>query len=224
MRTHFPHKRRLRGVTTLELLVALLVVSIVMTGVYVLVGASYQSYQDLVWQNKVNQEARQALDEVCDTIRFSGLDSDLIRPAENNAPQVYGNSDGNQVGVTIIGGIGNQIYFQSETDPNSNTYYLTRLDLPDKRAVSQFVDTVHFEYEYRTPAGPNDKTWQMKRVSEPSGDVNYLIKTVYVTVTATIPSSVTHGQTYSRTLTSAATLRGPYNSVVPPALRYPATF
>ena len=66
-----------RGVTTIELLVTLLIISVIMIGVYNLLEASWNAYTTVVWQNTVNREAHRALDDICNTVRSSGYDHDM---------------------------------------------------------------------------------------------------------------------------------------------------
>src|SRR5579883_2663614 len=70
-----------RGITTLELLIAAIIVMILLTAASTLLNASWKSYQNLVWQNKVNMEARQALDDICDFVRMSGGNNDALAVA-----------------------------------------------------------------------------------------------------------------------------------------------
>ena len=213
--------RARRGITTVELLIALIIVSIVMYGVYGLIGSSWRSYQSLLWQNKANQEARQTLDDICDLIRFAGYDQDMIRTTAQQQTQVDSSSGADLIGVIRIGSIGTPTYCLTQQDATSSIFYLTRLDDEGTTSVGQYVSTVEFEYEYRQPASLANPTWALKRVLIPSGDIFYLVKTVYVTVNVTIPASVTGDQVYQRRLTSAVSLRAPYNTAAPPAQRIP---
>ena len=61
--------RRQAGVTLVELLVVLLIVSLVVAGAAQLLGASWDSQQTVTGQNEVQRRAQQATDTVVDSLR-----------------------------------------------------------------------------------------------------------------------------------------------------------
>ncbi len=63
-----PHRRQ-AGVTLVEILVALLIVSLVAVGAAQLLGASWDSQQTVTGQNEVQRRAQEATDEVVDKLR-----------------------------------------------------------------------------------------------------------------------------------------------------------
>jgi hypothetical protein len=221
-------RRAIRGISTVELLIAVMTLSVVMIGVASLLNASWQSYRNLVWQNKANMEARRALDDICDTIRTGGNDNDMTLFKSAGMPQIltdipeYSNT-GSEVGVEMHAGSPNTYYYAVGQAPDG-TNILIRAFGYNEFDVAQYIDSVQFEYEYRQPAGLSQATWTLQRASDlyALDPVNYtyfyLPKTVYVTVNVRIPQSVTGvSHDYTRTLTSAVTLRGPYDNAAPPA-------
>jgi prepilin-type N-terminal cleavage/methylation domain-containing protein len=223
-----------RGVTLTELLVAALLVSVLVAAAFGLFRTSWLSYQNLVWQSKVNMEARRTLDDICDHLRMGGVNGDLTAPM-TTAPQVkpiegnvfYGSS-ASQLEFTPIGS--DPVFYRAYPHPRHGGSYLMRRAGGSMRSpanmVGQFVTDVSFEYEYRLPAtNENDAVWRTVRVSNPGVGNNgfpnnsaaYLAHTVYVTVTSQVSPYGDGGQTYTRRLTSAVHLRGPFNSRIPPA-------
>jgi hypothetical protein len=206
-----------RGLTTVEMLVALIVAVVALIGVSAFMNASWRAYQNLIWQNKVNQEARQALDAICDMVRMAGNDRDVLMPISLSNQVLTGSAEGVLV-VSPISGIGN-VRYEQQTQSGTGIGYLTRTLGAETIASAQFVTQVRFEYEYRLPATTTQgkPTWTMVRVSNPAAvSANPLVRTVYIIVTTTArPDPI--GPTYTRTLSSAVQLRGPYNAALPPA-------
>src|SRR5262249_45950210 len=87
-----------RGMTLMEILITLLVMSVLLIPASLLVSSAWQSYQDLWWQNAGNLEARRGLDAACDYIRMSGsqLDAMAFGPSYE---QVSNPSRADQMGV-----------------------------------------------------------------------------------------------------------------------------
>ncbi|GEM_PF-4296056 len=206
------------GMTLTELIVGLLLVSILATAVMVLFRTSWLSYQNLVWQSKVNMEARRTLDDICDSLRMGGANIDLTSPDYIN-PQ-FNVGTPNRVAFFTPPNASEISY---EVLPNSDGQsYLKRQQVGDWKMVGQHISRVEFEYEYRLPAtSENDTSWQSLRVSAPNRDIRYLVHTVYVTVTAEVSPFGSGGTTYTRRMTSAVHLRGPYNTRTPRAKYVP---
>lgn len=231
-------KRRRKGqhgLSLLELLLAILLTVVVVVAVQNLLLASWRSADDLIWQNWVNQEARQALDEMCDAIRSTGDNIDLIAPTLANYPQVgTGNKTpvSNAVTLTCIpthqdfnGGFVN---YELRYSQALKGWYLVRTvrgAKPDEEtAIASYVDNITFEYEYRLPANNGSSGWILRRVANPNdpslaSTVPYLVSTIYVTVEASVSPYGPAGMTYRRRMTSAVHPRAPYNETVPPAQR-----
>ena len=213
-----------RGMTLTELLVGLILVSVVAMAVMALFRTSWLSYQNLVWQSKVNMEARRTLDDICDTLRMGGANIDLTSPARAPKPQVHPSVSGaNIVQMYPIGQAAEVTYQVLQRHGGQN--YLTRQvgqATANIRLVGQHIKQVDFEYEYRLPAGSeNDTAWQSIRVSRPGNVGGNLAHTIYVTVTAEVSPFGSDGTTYTRRLTSAVHLRGPYNTRIPRAKYIP---
>ncbi len=211
------------GLTLIELLVGLILLSILAAALMGLFRTSWLSYQNLVWQSKVNMEARRALDDLCDTLRMAGANVDLTSPKET-LPQVssYPSSDANLITITRPPGYLLAIRYRSQALPaHDNQDYLQRVvgaNWNNAKLVGQHIKSIEFEYEYRLPAATeNDTAWQSVRVSRPGNAAAYLAHTVYVTVTAEVSPFGNNGATYTRRLTSAVHLRGPYNTRIPRA-------
>jgi prepilin-type N-terminal cleavage/methylation domain-containing protein len=205
-----------RGMTLTELIVGLLLVSVLATAVMVLFRTSWLSYQNLVWQSKVNMEARRTLDDICDSLRKGGFDGDLTAPRYVN-PQF---NIATPITAAFLPPVGNEIYYRTATVNGQK--YLLRRQIGGFRKVGQHISLVEFEYEYRLPAtSETDTAWQSIRVSTPDTDAMYLAHTVYVTVTAEVAPFGNGGATYRRKMTSAVHLRGPYNTRVPRAKYMP---
>jgi Tfp pilus assembly protein PilW len=203
--------------TLIEMLVAGFLTLIALIAVANLLLTSWRSYDNIVWQNRVNQEARQALDDVCDALRMGGFPYDATWPiprTNDSQRQVRQASNANRIlfDKPAVARLGYQIPPASVNNPIT---YLARsgTGMP-REAVAAFVTNVHFEYEYRVRAtgDPNNAAWIYVRTNNPSDDQKFLINTVYVTVTT---QSVYNGQTFARTLTSAVNMRTPYNRTVP---------
>ena len=61
----------------IELLISLAILLVIMVGVAGLLESSWQSFSDLKWQNRVDSEARRALDSISDAARVSGYQVDF---------------------------------------------------------------------------------------------------------------------------------------------------
>jgi hypothetical protein len=214
-----------RGVTVIELLIAGFLITILMLAAFLLLKSSWQSYDNLVWQTKVNMEARQALDDICDLIRMGGNDVDMIRPAIMYQGQVNPDASSNQqLRFLPIGYVVEQTYYAKQSN-RDNIYYIVRksgnsANPTFNRKVGQFLRTVQFEYEYRLPSTNDaDPVWRFRRVSNPIAEPTaaYLATTIYVTVTAEV-QPYPNGTVYRRVLTGATSLRGPHGMVMPPAV------
>lgn len=198
-----------RGFTLFEFLVAGLIIVAVGSGIGLILQAHWNAYRDTLYQNRVNLEARRALDAICDQIRAGGANNDAI-DHRNNSPSVTTGSDVNRL-VLLRTLDYAQIDIRTVTIDGS-PYLIFNYGSPDSLSdafkVAQYITNLQFEYEYR--AWSQDNGWTFVRTTVPD---NYYarISTIYVTVTATIPSSITGGPAYTRTLTSAAHPRGPYN-------------
>ena len=207
-----------RGVTMIELLVTLLIISVIMTGVYNLLEASWNAYTTVVWQNTVNREAHRALDDICDTVRSSGNDLDMTTTFKRSGPLTANIYNGTHLHLAVKRKDGGYNYYPSIQGNGTNV--LVRNDGGTEKTVAQYITDVHFAYEYRN-VSQNDASWTFSNVNSII-DVNtgqrlpsaYLVKTVYVTVTASY-QPYPNGQTYTRTLHSAVTLRMPYNTPLP---------
>ena len=205
-----------------------------MVGVSALLNASWKSYQNLIWQNKANMEARRALDDICEVIRMSGNEPPTNTTLPYGYPQIRPDFVGTGFSYEIVvdvdqHGINTTNYVYAAQTAADGINYLVRMWNNSRiESVAQFVDSVTFEYEYRQPDTSGGTTWQMHRVSKLEDFVNngdlsifHLIKTVYVTVNVRIPKNITGAdKEYTRTLTSAVTLRGPYDDPAPPAQAY----
>lgn len=225
------------GLSLLELLLAILLTLVVIVAVQNLLLASWRSADDLIWQNRVNQEARQALDEICDAIRSTGDNLDMIAPQTSTFPQV-GTASSNRSGSNSNTLIciptnrqynGTSVSYEARFSKALQAWYLVRTvtgatDAADVQAIASYVDKVTFEYEYRLPANNGASGWILRRVANPNdpaigSTVPYLISTIYVTVEASVSPYGKAGTTYRRRLTSAVHPRAPYNETVPPAQR-----
>ncbi|MCS6776536.1 MAG: hypothetical protein RMJ43_01095 [Chloroherpetonaceae bacterium] len=220
------HRGRARaGLSTPELLVVLLVLIMIVGAVFALFRASWQSYDNLVWQTRVNLEARQSLDDICDMLRTAGNNIDMTWPSPMSEGQVDPISTPNRLTFLTAGlGYVNYRVFSSVRERNN---FLTRwpgASMAARRKVGQFIRAVEFEYEYRLPAtGSTDRTWRFVRVSHPAlnplaPDASFLATTVYVTVHAEARPYGDNGPIYRRSLTGAVRLRGPHGLIMPPAV------
>jgi Tfp pilus assembly protein PilW len=227
----------IRGFTLTETLVALVVMFLVLAGAWTLLAASGRVYDDIVWQNRVNAEARQAIEDICDSVRLSGQDQDLIsRPATSALPQVLVPVAPDTTAMLLncfTLPAGTLVTYTVQQSPTSGDYILTRqFQRSSLDEAARYIVNVHFDYEYRTPTSAatsaTDTRWQMTRLSDlgswsgtnQSLNPANLITVVYVTITAQV-TPYSGGPTYQRTLHSAVHLRGPYNTTVPPALTGP---
>jgi hypothetical protein len=214
------NRRRRTGLTTPELLVAALILAMLMLAAFSLFKASWQSYDNLVWQTKVNMEARQALDDICDMLRNAGNDVDMTRPDKMTEGQVDPSSTSSRLTFfnTYFPTYQNYQTFRSNRD---NIYYLTRFtgaNLNTRVKIGQYIRSIELEYEYRLPSSDADPVWHFERVNNPSAipAAAFLATTVYVTVKAEA-QPYPNGTIYKRTLTGALRLRGPYGLMVPPS-------
>jgi hypothetical protein len=202
--------------TPVEVILVVLLLSILLIAIYHLVEASWQAYQNLWWQNRVNATARLALDDLCDTIRMGGYAEDLLAP-QNEPNQVDGDTHfdpSRMIGFLI----GDQHDYYQVKSANSISYLIFGQDASGEGAdaIAPYIQEVRLEYEYRLPADGTNHPWQFVRVGDPTGH-EPMIRTVYITVTAETPAVGLNGQIYRRTLTSAVQLRGPYNLMLPTA-------
>jgi hypothetical protein len=198
-----------RGFTFFEFLVAGLIIVVVGGGIGMILQAHWNAYRDTLYQNRVNLEARRALDAICDQIRAGGASNDAI-DNRNTFPAITTGSNVNQ--LELLRTLDDEpIEIRTQTIGGS-PYLIFNYGAPgtlsDAFKIAQYITSLRFEYEYR--AWSQDSGWTFVRTTVPDGYYSR-ISTIYVTVTATIPSSITGGPAYTRTLTSAAHLRGPYN-------------
>jgi Tfp pilus assembly protein PilW len=218
---------RLRsGYTLIELLIAATItVAFLATGAALLKAGS-NAYDDLVWQPRVDQEAQQALDDICDTLRLSGDEHDLLVQVRSTGPQqVYIPMNGESTASTLdfTNQYGAAIIYQVQQSPSTGLPYLTRQYGNNVNSVATYVVTVNFEYEYRKVAQIKDAAWEFSRLSDLASwngtttNPVYLIDMVYITVTAQV-TPYPDGPQYQRTLRSAVHLRAPFNSLLPPAV------
>jgi hypothetical protein len=202
--------------TSVEVSLVLLLLSILLIAIYHLLEASWQAYQNLWWQNRVNATARLALDDLCDTIRMGGYAEDLLAPQKPMA-QVDGNTyfdPSRMIGFLI----GDQHTYYQVRSAGGISYLIFGQDASGEGAdaIAPYIKEVRFEYEYRLSADGTNRPWQFVRVGDPTGHESQ-IRAVYITVTAETPPVGLNGQVYRRTLTSAVQLRGPYNLMLPSA-------
>lgn len=229
-------RRARRGFTLIEGLAAMLVVGILMAGSFNLLLASWRAYDNLVWQNKVNMEARQALDDICDDLRMAGANRDMINPVSfpgnsyyqvatnKNKPFDSSGRDKLQYQLPYDYSSGSPVYIVLAS-PGGARYLRGGVGL--NRYVAQHIKEVLFEYEYRPPSTSTDDvvgTWTSVRESPVRNsatslpmDISKLTHTVYVTVVAEASPHGANGPSYTRRLTSAVHLRAPYNNAVPPS-------
>jgi type II secretory pathway pseudopilin PulG len=220
--------------TLIEALVSLVILTVIlMAGWSLFVGAN-NAYQDIVWQNRVNQEARQALDDMCDMVRLSGSNQDLLSqpllPAEAQFLSTPGISTLGTLECPIAGGGGYVTYTVQQRNPPAGDDFLTRqitkkVNAPPTEAVAQYLVTVNFEYEYRVsvpfdPLQQNSGSWTTMRRTElgnqdgSSGNPICPVNVVYIQVTAQV-TPFPGGLPYTRTLRSAVHPRCLYNLTVP---------
>ena len=222
------HYRSHHGLTMIEMLIVALLAGVMIYACFSLLKGSWQSYDNLHWQSRVNMEARRALDDICYHIRMSGSAQDMTYPALLR-PQVEPASDSQVISIKPIGR-DSEIVYQTATKNATSYYGKTEVQSFLVRVLGQgenanvparFIKNIEFEYEYRLPSlDENDATWRSVRVSNPQfTDAIYLAHTIYVTVTAESPRI--NGQIYTRRLTSAVRLRTPYNTQVPLATYSP---
>ena len=212
-----------RGLTMSELLVAMFIMLIIMVGIAGLLESSWQSFSDLKWQNRVDSEARRALDAICDSVRSSGpqIDryEDLTKQSTGSA-NIY--TDSSEIELKLLNDFADDYYVVSDqiSPPYLASYHYGQNGL-DMKAI--YISDVHFAYEYRQASTPNNPQWTFNTVQGltpfANSNIYFTVKTIYVTVTASYnpyPNSI-DGRTYTRTLTSAVTLRAPYNAPLAPA-------
>lgn len=203
---------RRRGLTLTETLIAMLLVFMLVAAGYNLLSAAITSSDTLVWQTRVNQDARHALDAICETLRTGGELVDAYNPNANRGAMLYGGRDYVSVGNDVAGP--QTIDFKTDTPIGTA---LTR----NRELIGQFVESVVFEYEFRKAGtGNNLDPWVMVRISPYSlndqfPDIPGAVRTVYVTVTSTARPYGNNGPVFSRTLRSAIHLRAPYNAPMP---------
>jgi prepilin-type N-terminal cleavage/methylation domain-containing protein len=205
-------RRAARGFTFIEFLVAALIMGVLASGVGMLLMAHWMAYNDTFWQNRVNMEARQALDDICDDIRMAGNGQDTIS-YPNGTAQITGLSSGvNQIAFKNAESV-IPISYAIPTTNNPNNLLVRTITGSDV-AVAMYITNITFDYEYRQRSQDPSQPWNYYRVPTPSANVLDDLTTIYVTVTASVPSSLTGGTSYSRTLTSAVHFRAPYNANV----------
>ena len=225
-----------RGLSLIELLVSLTILLVIMVGVAGLLESSWQSFSDLKWQNRVDSEARRALDAVSDSVRMSGQPVDFYnyftkRSGDPYAANIIPSSTGTALNVNNEA---LESYYLSDYNINGNDIgYLARDATQSVNGGSTmgavYISGINFAYEYREVSKPGDTQWTFdtvqgiqknKPATDPTnGVVFYTVKTVYITVTASFnpyPGSI-DSRTYTRTLTGAVTLRQPYDMPLPPA-------
>ncbi len=213
-----------------ELLVTLFILLIIMVGVARMMESSWQSFSDLKWQNRVDSEARRALDTLCDAVRTGSTEADLYTSAGQNINGQINPGNSSSSYLSLQGHDTDQFY--TEVSAN-NIPYLAHLRplRGDPTAAALYINggDIHFAYEYRLPSAPNNTKWTFDTVqgliagdptTDPThGRIFYTTKTIYITVTARYnpyPKSI-DSRVYTRTLTGAVTLRGAYNAPVPPS-------
>ena len=224
------------GLTLTELIVGLLLVSVMVAAVMALLRTSWLSYQNLVWQSKVNMEARRGLDDICDTLRMGGDSVDFTAPRVSYTQvAAWPSSDAQLLEISRFPWYTYGVIYRAQAmSAYGNQRYLRRNSgggWNRARLVAQHIKTVEFEYEYRLPAtSENDRAWHSIRVRRPgphaglgvdNNDAAYLAHTIYVTVTAEVSPYGPDGETYTRTMTSAVHLRAPYNTHIPRAKYVP---
>lgn len=229
---------RRRGVSLIELMASLLVISVLLIASFNLINASWHSYQNLVWQNKVNKEARQALDDICDWLRAGGNDADMLNlnyPSyATRFPQILPDSSVSRVGVFTPPSVPNtgtdcfRTYVFSDGTTNLEHNQSSDMTIADAFAdpqshpykTAQFVNTISLSYEYRVPSALGQRVWLLSRTSAPNSTTQYLIRTIYVQVTASYQPEGDGGPVFSRTLQSAVSLRKPYFNGASPSQSY----
>lgn len=213
-----------------EFLAAALIVGVISSAIGMMLMAHWSAYNTTLYQNRVNMEARRALDAICDDIRLSGYGQSQIA-SPNPQPQVYwtgipvgGLPSSDQNNITIyqaLGGLSIGYTVPDANNPNGSNpnNLLERMD-PGRNnnvAIAMYISQINLEYEYRQRSTDPTQPWIYYRTPTPeangSSEINELTA-IYVTVTATIPTSVTGAQAYTRTLTSAVHFRAPYNANV----------
>ena len=219
-----------RGLTMVEMLVALAILVVIMVGVAGLLETSWQSFSDLKWQNRVDSEARRALDAISDSVRVSGEPIDFYQTFDRRLTTALGyNIDPFSTGQ-ILNLNNTALESYNQTSTSANVGYLARNGYYGSGTMAAvYIDSVKFAYEYREISDPGNTTWAFDTVQglskknpvyDPTnGAIFYTVKTIYITVTASFnpyPNSI-DSRTYTRTLTGAVTLRAPYNMPLPPA-------
>ena len=228
-----------------ELLVALFILTFLMVGIAGMLNSSWQSFSDLKWQNRVDSEARRALDALSDTIRTSGWHQDLYdssggsyRPDGLDGQNVRrdvlgGNRFTSNTAISVTNPLGNiysyYIDYTADSATGNQIPYLARFTPAGKQIAALYIKSVNFDYEYRQPLGTSATTWSFTRTDDPENSPRvagvadpiayYTTKTVYITVTAEYnpyPNSI-DSRTYTRTITGAVTLRAPFNAPLSPA-------
>ena len=223
--TKIPSRACRRGLSLIELLVSLAILMVIMIGVAGLLESSWQSFSDLKWQNRVDSEARRALDAVSDSVRVSGDGIDFYEDFARRSTDPYGYniSKTSTASILNLNNSAGESYYQ--TYSLANKPYLARGAYQGGGTMAAaYITKVSFAYEYREVSKPGDTQWTFDTTqklvkTQPVNPVVYTVKTIYITVTASYnpyPNSI-DSRTYTRTLTGAVTLRAPYNTPLPPS-------
>ena len=217
-----------RGLSLIELLVSLAILLVIMVGVAGLLESSWQSFSDLKWQNRVDSEARRALDAISDSARVSGDPKDFYDTFDRRANDPYAANILTSSTGSILNLNNDELetyYHGIYTVNGKDVDYLARSGTHGGDTVGAvYIDSVNFAYEYREISKPGDTQWTFDTVQglgkgQSTDPIFYTVKTIYITVTASYnpyPGSI-DSRTYTRTLTGAVTLRAPYNTPLPPA-------
>ena len=212
----------------MELLVSLFILIVIMVGVAGLLESSWQSFSDLKWQNRVDSEARRALDAISDSVRLSGAGIDSYSNFNNRLGGSNFNIDTFSTHAQLnLSSAKSESYRQVNAFPPAPVNYLARTTYgADDTMAAIHIKSVDFAYEYREISQPNDTQFNFDTVQDlapgndpTNGKIFYTVKTVYITVTASFnpyPGSI-DSRTYTRTLTGAVTMRAPYNAPMPPS-------
>lgn len=222
--TEARYRRALPGFTFVEVMAVLMILLVVGMGVYQMAMSGWRAYASVMWQNRVNMEARQTLDELCDAVRVAGAQTDTTYGATLSERQLGANSNKSRL-----------VFHTNINQDNSNPPWTTatveqhpatgtghmRVKVGDQTAdsIGVFIDEVRFDYELRDPSP--DGQWKMRVVPGDQIKQNELarVTTVYVTVKSSIAPYGSTDMTYSRIFSSAVHMRAPYASPLPFAPR-----
>lgn len=210
-------RRLRRGIILIELIVTLLTVSVVVGAVAILFDITWVSYSNTLYQNTANMEARRALDEICEDIRYAGQYKDAFS-AEDIGSRVWASGSQAKQILFPLADYSSPIDTTYHLETANGINYMGRLqgNPPQRLAIAQYVDDVYFEYEYRHKV-PGSNQWEFIRTNALTDEQAKAVSTIYVTVKATITiGSGPNQRIYTRTLRSAAHPRTPYNVMIPP--------